>query len=490
LLCAALLILNTGCDREEFNNSPDFRLGFSTDTVSFDTIFQSIGSSTRTLKIYNRSDEFIVIDRVSIIDSCDSYDPFRMNVDGISGSTVRDVEIGPNDSAFVFVEVTIDPNQLCNALEVGVIEFLINGNLQYVTLFAFGLDAIFYTPTVTVDGLPPYTLINPNASTITWTAEKPIVVYGYAVVDSLQKLIIEPGTNIYFHAGGGLWIFEGGTVESGQLNAEPVVFQGDRLESFFDEEPGQWDRIWISGGAPPGNNNIFRNTVIKNNFFGIQAESSPFFESTINELVDNKLILENVAIRNNSGASLFSRNYRIEGSNLSLSSAGQYCLLLTGAGEYDFSHATIANNWNASTRQTPAVFINNFDPFVINEMNSPFRDIDDARFVNCIFHGNGFNEFGIDFETGSNTVDLEIRNTLIRMQEDDFNELDQSYFGSDIFVGFDPGFRNFSEGNFRLREDAFVRSRGATVSGLPSSDLIGTPYLSPRPLGCFEYLPE
>jgi hypothetical protein len=114
----------------------------------------------------------------------------------------------------------------------------------------------------------------------------------------------------------------------------------------------------------------------------------------------------------------------------------------------------------------------------------------ESRFRNCIVYGNGLNEFGLDFETSSANIDLSIDHTLIRMQEDDFLELDQSYFEEDIFVGFDPGFVNFSGGDFRLREDAFVRSKGTSQGGLPNFDIVGTPYNNPRPLGCFEYLPE
>ncbi len=421
-----------------------------------------------------------------MIDSCDNYDPFRLNADGISGSTVRDIEIGPNDSAFVFVEVTIDPAQLCSALELGVIEFSINGNLQYVTLFAYGLDAIFYTPTVfPTNGLPAYTLIDPDpCATITWTAEKPIVVYGYAVVDSCQRLIVEPGTQVYFHQGAGLWIFQEGSIQVGSSTGEAVVFQGDRLEPFFDEEPGQWDRIWILGGTE---NNSFENTIIKNNFIGIQVEPSPFDPGISNSLVDNRLILRNVAIRNTSVAGIFSRNYRIEAQNLLVSSGGQNLLAATGAGQYRFDQCTFANNWSASTRQTPAVFLTNL--YQVDSQTLGVGNVLNSRFRNCIFYGNGLNELGFDFETSSASVDLDINNALIRMQEDDFLELDQSYFSGNILVGNDPGFVNFSGGDFRLREDSDVRFQG-TFSGAPTSDIVGTFYESPRPLGCFEYLPE
>ena len=482
-IISLLAVFLSSCRKEEFNTSPDFRLAFSADTVSFDTIFQSIGSATQLLKVYNNSDEFVTIDRVSVIDSCDNYDPFRLNVDGIAGSSVRNVEIGPNDSAFVFVEVTIDPNQLCTALELGVIEFSINGNLQYVTLFAFGLDAIFYTPDVfPTNGLPPFTVIDPDATTITWTPEKPIVVYGYAVVDSAQTLIIEPGTQIYFHQGSGLWILEGGNIQCGDGNSEPVVFQGDRLEPFFDEEPGQWDRIWIFGGTE---DNVFENTVIKNNFIGIQVEPS-IFEGTFNAIYPNELVLKNVVIRNNSAAGIFSRNYRVRAENLLSSSAGQNCLALTGGGRYRFAHCTFANNWSASTRQTPAVFLTNV--YQVDAQTIAEGPIENSIFRNCIFHGNGLNEFGFDF-TNQN-IDLTFDHTMIRMREDEFNELDQQYFGDGIFVGFDPGFVDFSGGDFRLREDAEARFKGSNQGALPTRDLIGTTYLNPPPLGCFEYLPE
>ncbi|MGB6036065.1 MAG: hypothetical protein WBG42_07340 [Cryomorphaceae bacterium] len=493
ILLVAVLV--TGCDKEEFNTSPDFRLAFSTDTVSFDTIFQSIGSATQIMKVYNRSDEFVTIDRISVIDSCDTYDPFRINVDGISGDSisesvysVSDVEIGPNDSAFIFVEVTIDPNalnQMCSALQIGVLEFLVNGNRQYVTLFAFGQDANFFIADTIDEGKPfspPIKIIDPSgASIITWTPDKPYVIYGYARVETGQKLIIQPGTQVYFHQGSGLWVDAGASIEVGGESGEAVVFQGDRLEEFFDEEPGQWDRIWINGDTE---NNTFTNTIIKNNFIGIQVEPSPYSENS-NSLVSNRLILKNVAIRNNSVAGIFSRNYRIEAENLLVSAGGQHCLAATGAGQYRFDHCTFANNWSASTRQTPAVFLTNLYP--VDSQTLGVGNILNSRFRNCIFYGNGLNEFGFDFETASASIDLSIDHTLIRMQEDDFLELDQSYFADEIFVGFDPGFVNFSGGDFRLREDAFVRSKGTSLGGLPNFDIVGTPYNNPRPLGCFEY---
>ncbi|HLV52910.1 MAG TPA: hypothetical protein VKY29_02735, partial [Cryomorphaceae bacterium] len=107
------LVVLSGCRKEEFNESPDFQLAFSTDTVTFDTIFQSVGSATLSLKVYNRSNERVRISRISVVDSCNTYDPYRINVDGVPGSNFTDVEIGGKDSLFIFVEVTIDTSLVC-----------------------------------------------------------------------------------------------------------------------------------------------------------------------------------------------------------------------------------------------------------------------------------------------------------------------------------------------------------------------------------------
>src|SRR5690606_6010106 len=147
------------------------------------------------------------------------------------------------------------------------------------------------------NGLPPYRIINTTpGSTTTWTKDKPIVIYGYAVVDEFTKLVIEAGTNIYLHEGSGLWVYQNASIEVNGTLEEPVVFQGDRLEQFYQDQPGQWDRIWINEGS---DDNIFTHTIIKNSFIGIQAETLPFGGNN-NTTSSNKLKLENCRIYNTS----------------------------------------------------------------------------------------------------------------------------------------------------------------------------------------------
>jgi hypothetical protein len=480
------LLFAAGCRDRELNESPDFRLSFSTDTVVFDTVFTTVGSATRILKVYNRGKAPVRISRIVLQN--DPNNSYRINVDGLPGTAFADVEILGRDSMFIFVEVTVQPNQdQLYPFVDGAIRFEINGNAQQVKLVSWGWDAIFYYPTVfPTNGLPRYTLIdnsNPTA-TVTWTPDKPIVVYGYVVVDSLQTLIVQAGTQVFFHQSSGLWVYRNGNIQVNGTPDMPVVFQGDRLEPFYQEQPGQWDRIWINEGST---DNVFRNAIIKNSFIGLQAETLPFSYNIDAPTSANKLQLENVVIRNNSIACIFSRNYRIHGVNVLASRAGQYVMAGTGGGEYRFDHCTFANNWNLSIRQTPSLFITNL--VQVSATTVQVRPVVNSRFRNCILTGNGVNEFALDFNEQV-PADIQFTHCLLRGEQAVIVPF-EPFFTGDIFVGNTPGFRNFTAGDFRLREDAFVRGKGTNIGGpLPTLDLIGTPYATPRPLGCLEYTPE
>ena len=103
-----LLVLWSSC-RNDFETVPSTgKLEFSKDTVYLDTVFSNIGSSTYTLKVYNRSKEDIHIPVVKLGEGENSH--YRLNVDGIPGKVFHDVEILAKDSIFIFIETTLDIN--------------------------------------------------------------------------------------------------------------------------------------------------------------------------------------------------------------------------------------------------------------------------------------------------------------------------------------------------------------------------------------------
>jgi len=310
---------------------------------------------------------------------------FRMNVDGVKGKSLSNIEIPAKDSLFVFVAVTVDPNNLLTPfLLTDSIVFVTNGIVQDVNLIAYGQNAHFIKATKHQQWLPSYKIICKEKHDTTWTPELPIVIYGgYALIDSLCCLTIEAGTKIYSHNNSGLWVYQGGCLIVNGTKENPVIFQGDRLEAEYREKAGQWDRIWINEGSK---NNVINYAIIKNGFIGIQAE-------TVEKPLGNILVLTNTKIENMSGMGLFSRFYGIVGFNTLITNCGQYAAALTWGGAYQFIHCTFANYWNESTRKTPSLLLNNYA-----EGEDKIYDfsLSQADFQNCIIYGGNENELSLD----------------------------------------------------------------------------------------------
>ena len=141
MISVSLVLFNCRKNNNVFNTTD--ALSFSTDTVLFDTLFTTIGSTTKRFRIYNNSNQKIKIANIHLGQGTQSM--FRINIDGIAGVNFNDVEIPAKDSLFVFVEVTIDPNNSNVPMIVeDQINFLTNGQEQKVVLNAFGQDAYFH----------------------------------------------------------------------------------------------------------------------------------------------------------------------------------------------------------------------------------------------------------------------------------------------------------------------------------------------------------
>jgi hypothetical protein len=383
LTASLLLFVLSSCKRDEkVDVSPSVKLNFSNDTIIFDTVFATIGSITQQLKVYNPSDNKIVISSIQLAEAESSR--YSINVNGESGRQFSDVEIRGNDSLFVFAKVTINPNDQTNPFIVtDSIIFEINGNIQDVDMVAWGQNARYILWDTDRPGLPRYKIVAGEGVDTAWTNDLPIVIYGYAVVDSTGSLTIQDGTKVHFHNGSGLWVYKGGSLKVLGTRENPVYFQGDRLENFYDDLPGQWDRIWINEGAV---DNVIEYAVIRNGFIGLQLE-------TLQEYMGNQLFLNNTIIENMSGAGILTRYYFVAAENCVIANCGQYALALTLGGTYDFRHTTIGNYWRYGIRNSESVFLNNYFITQDNQVVAyPFF----ANFANSIIYGNQRNELAIE----------------------------------------------------------------------------------------------
>lgn len=484
LLAAAVLLAN--CRKDKLFTDEPVTLDFSQAEVLFDTIFtQNPFSVTKRFRVRNPNSEGV---RVDIALEGGSPSPFRINVDGAAGVNFQDVEILGGDSIYVFVEASLDQTgQGTPLIHEDHVVFLTNGTEQKVKLVAWGQDAHYFRPDNFPSGLPAYSIIaglddlgNSICETVTWPNDKPYVIYGYAVVDSCSKLIIDPGVRVHVHGGGGLWIYRWGQIEANGDVSNPITFQSDRLESLYAELPGQWDRIWINDG-PAGGDNRLENVVIKNALVGVQCETWPGLPDAATSQA--KLLLNNVKIRNCSAAGILSRNYRIDAANLLVSDCGQHCVALTGGGEYGFQHMTVANYWSYGIRNTPAFIMTNTYADITGTLQ--VRDISSSSFKNSIIHGANTNEFKLEFNSLA-TPDLFFDRMMLKT--------DQSTTGDffdplSIYRNQNHGFVSVQDRDFHLTSSAFARDKADATGPFLDLDGIARGADGLRDLGCYEYVP-
>ncbi|MCB0424651.1 MAG: hypothetical protein KDD13_08445, partial [Mangrovimonas sp.] len=293
LVC--FLMLWSSC-RKDFEFSPSTgNLGFSKDTVYLDTVFTNIGSSTYNLKVYNRSNEDINIPTIRLGQGQNSN--YRLNIDGMPGKEFENIELLAKDSMYIFVETTIDITDFINSgtyLYTDQIQFDSGANQQNVELVTLVQDAVFIYPdqdnttgiietlTLNVNGEMVETEIQGRylePSELTFTNEKPYVIYGYAAVPNGETLTVEAGSRLHFHADSGLLVAEGASIQvNGALSSDPetmeneVIFEGDRLEPLYEDIPGQWGTIWLFDGSV---NNSINYATIKNATVGILSDGNP-----------------------------------------------------------------------------------------------------------------------------------------------------------------------------------------------------------------------
>ena len=104
LLYILILLLSLGylfsCEDEKYLSSANVKLRFSVDTVMFDTVFTTVGSTTQHLKVYNPYDQKVLISSIKLAKAETSN--FRLNINGVSTNEVQNLEIAPYDSLYIF----------------------------------------------------------------------------------------------------------------------------------------------------------------------------------------------------------------------------------------------------------------------------------------------------------------------------------------------------------------------------------------------------
>ena len=502
------MVLWSSC-RKDFEFSPsNGSLVFSKDTVYLDTIFTNIGSSTYNLKVYNRSDDDILIPTVRL--GLGDASQYRLSVDGLTGKTFENIELLANDSLFVFVETTVDisnfPNPDGEYLYTDKIQFDADGNLQEVELVTLIKDAIFIYPerdnttkvvetlTLNIDGEQVETELQGRElllEELTFTNEKPYVIYGFAAVPTGETLTIEAGTRLHFHENSGIIVQSGASINvNGTFSTDQevleneVIFEGDRLEPNFSERPGQWGTIWLLDGSL---NNRFNYVTIKNALVGILCDGNA-------DATDDKLSITNSQIYNSGSFGILGRNSSIDGKNLVLNNAGQSTLAATFGGKYNFTHCTIANYWQNGPRPLPAVLVNNF---IIDENETAIvTDLVEANFNNCIIYGNDNPEFILDeIEDDAVSFNFKFTNCLVRFDNRNNNftganfDFENTSLYDNVIFNEDPDFLAPNENKLIIGEESAANGQGNfTFSNQVPVDILNVNRTNAPDIGAYQHI--
>ena len=417
------------CENDNFSSSPSIKLTFSTDTVLFDTVFTTIGSSTRYLKVYNRSKSDVRISSVSLAGG--STSAYRINVDGRPGPLVNDIPLRSGDSLFVMVEVTVNPTLGDAPLLIpDSIVFVTNTNVQDVKLVAWGQDVYMHNGvTIETDSVFP--------------VNKPHLIYDYLFVDKNATLTIPAGARLHFHNNAQLVV--AGTLKvEGSANL-PVTMQGDRLEKFYSDKGGQWGGVWLSAGS---RNNSIAWADIRNAIIGLMVDTC--FTPGVPTLV-----LSHSKIGNSSYVNLLARGAKLEVDNCLFYNAAYSSVALTLGGTYRFYHTTISNYWgDYMFRKGPALLLNNYYTYQLVPGGPVLvepRDLNEASFFNSIIYGSISNELGLDYKYNGQPVNANFNysfsDCILRVPST-YNLNDPEHFTRVIRE--DPRFKDIAKWNFEL----------------------------------------
>ena len=370
LLLGAVVIFSS-CQKDLITTDPADKLSFSTDTLTFDTVFTTLGSTTLYFTVHNPNSRKIVVSNIRIANGDNSI--FRLNIDGNQVNEITDLEIPAEDSVYIFVAVTVDPTNENNPFVLyDSVLFETNGNLQAVTLQAWGQNAHFYYGEI--------------IGTQEWFDDKPYVIIHSILVDSNETLTIHPGCRVYMHADSRFYV-QGTLKVLGQVH-DSVEFRGDRLEYFYIDLPGNWEGVHLLRSS---HDNEINYAVIKEAIVGIRVDS-------LKETAAPKLTIRNSVIKFTLSSGILGITADIYGENCLVHSCGEWNTQLEFGGNYNFQNCTFANFSSVVTNhQSPVVRMSNYFGYKDEFGNDQFLDADlNATFTNCIIYGSLENELDRD----------------------------------------------------------------------------------------------
>ena len=470
LLIAISLI---SCREEQLSSDPSLSLSFSKDTVSFDTVFTTIGSATLRLMVYNRNANALSISQIWL----DNNTAFKVNVDGENNlSLLKDIQLNGGDSLFVFIKVNVDPNKKSAPILIeDNLHFAVNEKTQTVHLEAVGQD-------VNLIKTPGRLTIKDN---YTMSSSKPYLIYDTLAIRS--KLTLKPGARLYFHDKAALMVY-GDVNAIGEVD-KPILLAGDRIDNLFEHVPyayvaGMWSGVYFFDLKNTGQKtyNLKQVEIVSANV-GLYAYSEKSTGLPSMQLFNSR-------IHNHAVYGLVLQNINALVVNTELSNAAAYCAYLAG-GQHTFAHTTIASYFNSTDvriqstarEDVAAVYINN-----LSKEGVPTH----SSFQNCIITGIRSNNLLVATPFEQYYIDTIANNYLKADTLHVANAIDNVYWqknDSDAFVNTFYKYQEYNYYDFQLTEHSPARGIGdPKIAAKYKTDRNGNPRDIEHPdAGCYQY---
>lgn len=445
------IFLLQSCSKREFITSPDARL-VTVDTIRFDTIFTSVGSTTQYFTLLNDNTQKLRINNIKLMGGTSSS--YNINIDGVSATEAANLDLAAGDSLYVFVSVTINPTVPSTPFIVeDSIQIQYNGVNRYVHLRAYGQNAHFLHKKV---------ITEPTV----WTNDLPYVITGGLNIAAQQTLTIEKGCRIYLHADAPI-IVDGSLIVNGTAE-ERVSFQGNRLDAVYKDLPAAWPGIVFDA---PSKENRLQFAVIKNAYQGLIAVSG--MDEPTPKLILSETILDNIY-----DIALWGLNTSVTATNCLISNSGSNILLQAG-GKYLFEHCTIASYGNPYiAHQSPVITVTDTD-----ESGSSYPT--EVKLRNSIIwgdHGNVADEIQVN-KKGDKSFSVLLDHSLYKA-----SQLPQWVSLQNVIINQDPAFDSINANRHFYDFHIGKKNSPALGAGIPTGyhiDLDGRERTLPPDMGCY-----
>jgi len=376
-------VLFTACDREYYSESKADRLSFTNDSVIFDTVFTGFTTANKTFMVYNKSKKALKIASIRLGGGDQS--PYRLNVDGYSGTLFSDVEIAADDSLYIFVAVNISPLLQNNPILIDdSLTFQYNDNRDVVKLVAVAQDVHLLKDSVLL--------------TAEWTNDKPYLIFNNVWVDTSHTLTIKEGCRIFMHTGAQI-IVRGTLKIEGSLN-QPVIMAGHRTEEFYVDIPSQYGGLVFEG---PGSNHTINYLKMTNGNTAIKIGKPRSVDIVSLTITNSKFINFAASVIEGYGAEITA------GNSLFANSCSNVLKLQRG-GKYRFEHCTVAGYgvYFCNLGQ-PSVLFSDY----VTDSTKIVNPENNLYFANSILYGNYTSELTIRANDGD--LNYFFQNSVVKL---------------------------------------------------------------------------